>query len=301
MQYLHESCLYSLLVTSIITPQTYFPIEVNKDILHPERWSVTYEEKQARVCLYYSLLTTSSILLGRKPEFPPSVKWTPLMYPNCPTKLVGSGLASSPLSAESVVGYMLQTSSALVMIFSGTTNACLTEGDLDYHQTPISLHNSREEVLVHRGIYNIYNSVRSALLTMIGSQLRPGLELVISGHSLGGALAQLCALELAYYRPIVYTFGAPMIFNPIGGALFDVLVPQAYRVCNIADLVPISPLPIMPNGQVFVHAGQSILFQSNLGDYVANHSQAYMDRYHLPYRATTMYQEVNQVMKNKLK
>jgi len=38
-------------------------------------------------------------------------------------------------------------------------------------------------------------------------------KLVISGHSLGGAIALLLATKLKKYKPTVYTFGAPNICN----------------------------------------------------------------------------------------
>ena len=78
-----------------------------------------------------------------------------------------------------------------------------------------------------------------------------------------------------------------MIFNIAAAQVYNNLVPTTYRVHNLSDLVTMSPLPIMPNAMSFLHAGQHIVFQSNLADYARNHSAAYMDYYNLAYTQTS--------------
>eukprot|EP01062_Namystynia_karyoxenos_P049530 TRINITY_DN37953_c0_g1_i3.p1 TRINITY_DN37953_c0_g1~~TRINITY_DN37953_c0_g1_i3.p1 ORF type:complete len:834 (+),score=149.53 TRINITY_DN37953_c0_g1_i3:819-3320(+) len=65
-------------------------------------------------------------------------------------------------------------------------------------------------------------------------------RLYATGHSLGGALACLCAYTLKQRRgwePVVYTFGAPVLGNAAFRADYDSAVPGTFRVVNERDIV----------------------------------------------------------------
>ena len=119
------------------------------------------------------------------------------------------------------------------------------------------------------------------MVEIIKSYLSNKPQVIISGHSLGGAISQVCALDLAYYNPIHYSFAAPMVFNQQGYSVFTKLVKYSYRIANISDLVVLSPLPVMPNKDAFFHVGKLIHFQRNLGEYSLNHALAYVQEYNL--------------------
>lgn len=64
---------------------------------------------------------------------------------------------------------------------------------------------------------------------------------MITGHSLGGAVAALCALELSYKNYVIqhfYSFEAPRIFNPELAREFFKYVPHAIRTTHHRDIVP---------------------------------------------------------------
>jgi len=69
----------------------------------------------------------------------------------------------------------------------------------------------------------------------------------VTGHSLGGALATLCAYELATREPsrrprvTMYTFGAPRCGNRGFAEAFAAAVPDAWRVTNSNDIIPSVP------------------------------------------------------------
>ncbi|KAJ7701144.1 alpha/beta-hydrolase, partial [Mycena rosella] len=75
---------------------------------------------------------------------------------------------------------------------------------------------------VHTGFLTAWNSVASAVLSTVKSQLgeNPDYHLVSTGHSLGGSLASLAALSLHENFPghtvRMYTYGQPRTFNPTG-------------------------------------------------------------------------------------
>ena len=96
---------------------------------------------------------------------------------------------------------------------------------------------------VHRGIYRKYMSLRDKLHALV--QLHAPRTLLLTGHSLGGALAALAAVDLhAHYEDVelhVVTFGAPRV----GNAAFTTQLASAtrsyVRVRDPHDLIPDMP------------------------------------------------------------
>jgi hypothetical protein len=78
----------------------------------------------------------------------------------------------------------------------------------------------------------------------------PVTSLTICGHSLGGALATLLALDVAantttpaFKNPTVYTYASPRTGDPSFANVYNHVVPQTFRIANRVDLVPKLPLP----------------------------------------------------------
>ncbi|HET9309086.1 MAG TPA: lipase family protein [Candidatus Sulfotelmatobacter sp.] len=76
---------------------------------------------------------------------------------------------------------------------------------------------------------------------------RPVTSLTICGHSLGGALATLLALDVAantgFKNPLVYTYASPRTGGPQFAATYNQVVPNTSRIAGRIDLVPKLPLP----------------------------------------------------------
>ena len=72
-------------------------------------------------------------------------------------------------------------------------------------------------------------------------------SVTICGHSLGGALATLLALDVAansqFKNPSVYTYASPRTGGPQFAATYNQVVPNTSRVAGRLDLVPKLPLP----------------------------------------------------------
>jgi predicted lipase len=89
-------------------------------------------------------------------------------------------------------------------------------------------------------------SVVSALATL--QCPRPVSSMTICGHSLGGALATLLALDVAantaFKNPAVYTYGSPRTGDSLFASTFDQVVQNSYRVANRLDIVPTLPPPV---------------------------------------------------------
>ena len=75
---------------------------------------------------------------------------------------------------------------------------------------------------------------------------RPVTSLTICGHSLGGALATLVALDVAVntqFNPTVFTYASPRTGDSQFVAIYNHVVPNTVRIANRVDLVPKLPLP----------------------------------------------------------
>ncbi len=72
-------------------------------------------------------------------------------------------------------------------------------------------------------------------------------SLTICGHSLGGALATLIALDVAantnFKNPTVYTYASPRTGDTLFANTYNQAVPNTFRIANRVDLVPKLPLP----------------------------------------------------------
>jgi pimeloyl-ACP methyl ester carboxylesterase len=107
---------------------------------------------------------------------------------------------------------------------------------------------------VHAGFAKAFEGVLDALLDAIEKFRRP---FWITGHSLGGAVAQLAAWRLpaAYSVPVerCYTYGQPRLGDARFRSRYNEAGPkESYRLINGADIIPRIPGVLMG----FRHAGE---------------------------------------------
>ena len=149
---------------------------------------------------------------------------------------------------------------------------------------------------VHHGFQEIYLLFRDKIHSNWKTKYAHcSKKLIIAGHSLGGAMATLSAVDFIHSEydrdvPIlVYTFGSPRVGNIAFANLYEGLNDSVstwtlskpfytYRVFNTEDVVPTLP-PSAPWVQ-YTHVGIPIAFTINLGNIVENHIDAYIG--HLP-------------------
>eukprot|EP00002_Diphylleia_rotans_P024548 TRINITY_DN4856_c0_g1_i14.p1 TRINITY_DN4856_c0_g1~~TRINITY_DN4856_c0_g1_i14.p1 ORF type:complete len:463 (+),score=75.72 TRINITY_DN4856_c0_g1_i14:79-1467(+) len=134
-------------------------------------------------------------------------------------------------------------------------------------------------VKIHGGFFACYQSIGEAIkdhiTQLIASEPHKYRVLYVTGHSLGGALASIMALEMKCMfnemRVISYTFGSPRVGNLMFASLYDKLVPETYRVVNYQDFVPNVPRVVT----FFKHVGKEVLIDKH--GYMLMDS-CYMDR-----------------------
>jgi len=103
---------------------------------------------------------------------------------------------------------------------------------------------------VHKGFYLAYDAVRYAILDEMAT-LNP-LHIYVTGHSLGGALATLAALDLQLEFPSakvsMYNFGSSRVGERMFAVFYNRIVPDSHRV-----VLPGDPVPLMPPQPLSYH------------------------------------------------
>jgi triacylglycerol lipase len=127
---------------------------------------------------------------------------------------------------------------------------------------------------VHKGFHDALHAVWE--IAFGGQEILPARLLNrgnrtvwITGHSLGGAIAELCAAQAKFARLVpvqgVYTFGQPRVGDDTFASLVNqMLGQQIFRFINDRDIVPRVPF----FGMGFRHYGSEIFF---------NHQQQQVD------------------------
>ncbi|CQR56615.1 lipase family protein [Paenibacillus riograndensis] len=133
-------------------------------------------------------------------------------------------------------GFIIESPEEIIIAFRGSSstanwisNANATQKKFKYIQ---------EDCLTHRGFTNIYTSARSGIHSAL-SRLSSGKRLYITGHSLGGALATLCAPDVAantsFSTPHLYTYGSPRVGDPAFAKASTRYLPNSHRIANLFD------------------------------------------------------------------
>lgn len=117
---------------------------------------------------------------------------------------------------------------------------------------------------VTAGDYALY----AQLWPQIAAHLKTTGRVIVTGHSLGAAVALLIAAELRDQLKIdaeVYTFCGPRCSD---AAFAQNLPPATFRIFNTEDAVPTLPYaPIL-----YTHVGQPVAVTFNTGNPVGNHA-----------------------------
>ncbi|WP_158625165.1 lipase family protein [Corallococcus terminator] len=170
-------------------------------------------------------------------------------------------------------------SSTAMLALRGTVTAADTRADEEYATTsfvPYSGATMSPVPQVHGGFWSIYTGTGSTVPTSMQAQVFAWLAanniqtLYVTGHSLGGGLAEFLALDLAVSQPSLsvttVTFAAPKAgLSDSWGAAYAQYVtnPATVRVLNQYDVVP--TLPPAPR---YTQVGEefAVLFYNTLGD-----------------------------------
>ncbi|GFG75022.1 lipase family protein [Mycobacterium botniense] len=118
---------------------------------------------------------------------------------------------------------------------------------------------------VHLGWMALYATIRDSLASNLATACAGCNHIVVTGHSLGAALAVLAAPDIftnmpPNLEPALTTFGGPRTGLHDFAMSFNMTIDSCYRVVNLFDVVPHVPLPLP--GLPYEHVGVEIAVDS---------------------------------------
>jgi triacylglycerol lipase len=150
-----------------------------------------------------------------------------------------------------------QAAQSALVAFRGTETIMEWIDDVDAFPAPdLSVPGAG---LVHVGFQLVYEHVRHSVARLLTNACQGAKRIVVTGYSLGGAVAVLSGLDIAAnvtlgIVPELYTLAGPRTGAPDFAASFNRLIPVCNRIVNFMDVVPQLPLP-----PLYEHVGQEIL------------------------------------------
>lgn len=204
-----------------------------------------------------------------------------------PLQLVGTFTITSEYkygAATNNFGYFAFDNNVknLYIFVRGTQTDVEAKLDLQYSQVSGSyVGNNFNNSLIHKGFSNIFGQIKSQLETLLlitTSTYSTISNIIVSGHSLGGAIASLIAAYListkSYSNVYTYTYGKPKVGDPEYCDNLDLITSNFWRVENQTDIVPQIPLAVMPTpGKRWFYnqEAKNITFQYNWESLSLNH------------------------------
>lgn len=174
-------------------------------------------------------------------------------------------------------GFILDSDQEVIIAFRGTSTTTNWIADLIASQKKYKY--IKEDCMTHRGFTDIYASARTRIISTLAKVSR-GKTLFITGHSLGAALATLCAVDVAantgFRSPYLFTFGSPRVGDPAFAKACASYVPNSFRIANLFDVVTHAPpavykLPKRSKTFYYSHVKNLSPRHFQLGSFGGNH------------------------------
>ncbi|MCP8967597.1 lipase family protein [Ectobacillus ponti] len=187
------------------------------------------------------------------------------------------GFQAKAIDTITWFGFILESDQYVIVAFRGT------QSDPDWIAD--SLINQREypytanSGFVHNGFLSIYESCRDSIMESL-VHLPADKTLLVTGHSLGGALAVLHALDARvntkFKDYIMFNFGAPKVGDIAFRNYYNLQVANSTRLVNLFDIVPLLPPRKILLEQIeaqweYFHVNRVITFAANQGSIIKNH------------------------------
>lgn len=150
--------------------------------------------------------------------------------------------------------YFLDLPYAHVFVFRGTEpdNPRDWATDLMFRKKVLPYGNTKSKIRVHRGFLRAYKSVREKVHEIAKQFIVHPKPVLILGHSLGGALATLCAVDIQYNmregdlqdvqrNVYVFTFGSPRVGNRAFAQSYRRRIKRTWRYWGSFDIVAAVP------------------------------------------------------------
>jgi len=164
-------------------------------------------------------------------------------------------------SAKSTQAFITHHDEVILIAIRGTLELSDWWRDADAEQVPFIEGKGK----VHNGFYDAYKALKKFVQDYL-DQFHVGQKIIISGHSLGGAIALLLAEALRNstdndYNILLYTYGSPRVGDATFVAAAKPL--KHHRMVNNNDMIPGVPAPWMNARRSIWIPGLAALFVTN--------------------------------------
>jgi triacylglycerol lipase len=131
------------------------------------------------------------------------------------------------------------------VVFRGTETDQLNDVCTDLMTFRVKTPFLPDECRVHAGFLGQYMSGRTLIIDTIKYMANP--KVVCTGHSLGGGLSTLCALDVEQnvegdVETYCVTYGSPRVGGGHFCRLFDAVIDNSFRFVDVNDPIPRVPL-----------------------------------------------------------
>ncbi|WFB51049.1 lipase family protein [Vibrio coralliilyticus] len=177
----------------------------------------------------------------------------------------------SPFDKNGTQAILVKTNQFYVLAFRGTEATSLRDIKSDANAV---LTKCDTKGFVHAGFNDAYADVKNVIAEKLKEIEDEGKPLLITGHSLGGAIATIAAKRLKFKSGIAacYTFGSPRVGDH--DWISEIKTPL-HRVVNAADCVTMLP----PNGVAIGALSMLVKWVPNVGPRVSEWLSSKFGRY----------------------
>lgn len=168
-------------------------------------------------------------------------------------------IANSMVAESSIFGLVAWNPEGKTAIVSIRGTKTVWEWIGDFDAVPVPWFPDPTAGLVHMGFQLVYEHMCLSLRELLKTGCSGAVRILVTGHSLGGAIAILAAFDILKNMefgvvPELYTFAGPRTGNPDFANHFNSGIEECHRVINFMDVVPQVPLP-----PLYIHVGDEIL------------------------------------------
>jgi hypothetical protein len=190
--------------------------------------------------------------------------------------VAGAAAVAPPLPVDKRFGWVCVDGARLIVSFRGTQTAGDWLNNIDFVHEPYRPDPAAGNV--HQGFQHVYYAIRDSLISLVTARLANIAEILVTGHSLGGALTTLAMPDLLsviaatqpdapVLAPTLYNLESPRVGNRAYQTFFNSKT-SCWRIVNIWDVVPHVP----PALAGFVHVGTQLTIDSGFSlDVAKNH------------------------------
>lgn len=192
-------------------------------------------------------------------------------------KHIGTLFLNQSEKAKDRFGFVISNDNCSIIAFRGSSTS--VDWIHDFIAQQVEFPFVKNIGATHKGFTEMYSLLRASLFELI-AELDHEKPLYITGHSLGGALATLAAIDIMCNSSMtnvsVYTFASPRVGDPIFAKHYNYIVPVHWRFQNKHDIVPHLPTLVYYSAQTeqsyfYLHVKGEVIRKFKLSSVSANH------------------------------